>query len=141
MTPRMKLAAAFTYACGAVAASVWFLRDAFIPHLVVTLKSGGGDCVINWLGARAWLERRDVYSAAGLKWAGLNVFGHPPTTPLWYLPFARYDIYDLGQLYGHFLLFMLLIHLVLVAAELRAPVALASGLLAWAMVMDTQWWV
>ncbi|MCU1283256.1 MAG: hypothetical protein JWM53_6802 [bacterium] len=141
MTPRRKFAAAFTYACAAVAVSIWFLRDAFVPRLINALKSGGGDCVINWLGARAWREGRDIFSPAGLKWAGLGVFGHPPTTPLWYLPFTPYDIYDLTQLYGHFLLFMLLIHLVLVAAELRAPMALATGLLAWALVMDTQWWV
>jgi hypothetical protein len=141
MTPRTKFAGAFVYACAAVAVSVRFLRDAFVPGLVGALRSGGGDCVINWLGARAWLDHRDIYSAAGLKWAGLSVFGHPPTTPLWYLPFTIYDIYGLTQVYGHLLLFMLLIHLALVAAELRAPVAMASALLVWAAVMDTQWWV
>ena len=141
MTPRTRFAASFAYACAAVAASIWFLRDAFVPRLVGALKSGGGDCVINWLGARAWRMHLDIFSPAGLKWAGLSVFGHPPTTPLWYLPFTPYDIFDLTQIYGHLLLLMLFIHLVLVAAELRAPMPLVSALLAYALVMDTQWWV
>lgn len=141
MSPRTRFAVAFAYTCAAVAASFWFLRDAFVPRLVDALRSGGGDCVINWLGARAWLEHRDIFSAEGLKWAGLSVFGHPPTTPLWYLPFTRFDIFGLTQLYGHLLLFMLLIHLLLVASELRAPAPLATALVAWALVMDAQWWV
>lgn len=141
MTPRTRFAAAFAYACTAVACSVWFLSDAFVPRLVAALRSGGGDCVINWLGARAWRAHLDVFSPAGLKWAGLSTFGHPPTTPLWYLPFTAYDIYDLTQSYGHLLLFMLFIHLVLVAAELRVPMALVTALVAFSLVMDTQWWV
>ncbi|HEY1585151.1 MAG TPA: glycosyltransferase family 87 protein, partial [Polyangia bacterium] len=92
-------------------------------------------------GARAWEKHLDIYSPAGLKWAGLSTFGHPPTTPLWYLPFTPYDIFDLTQLFGHFLIFMLLIHLVLVASELRVPMVLPTALLSWALVMDTQWWV
>jgi hypothetical protein len=138
---RARFAAAFLYTCAAVAAAIWFLRDAFVPRLLGALKSGGGDCVINWLGARAWEKHLDIYSPAGLKWAGLSTFGHPPTTPLWYLPFTPYDIFDLTQLFGHFLIFMLLIHLVLVASELRVPMVLPTSLVAWALVMDTQWWV
>ncbi|MGZ3439171.1 MAG: glycosyltransferase family 87 protein [Polyangia bacterium] len=141
MSPRTRFAAAFAYCCAAVAASVWFLREAFAPSIIGALKSGGGDCVINWLGARAWRKNLDIFSPEGLKWAGLSAFGHAPTTPLWYLPFTPYDIYDLTQIFGHFLIFILLIHMVLVAAELRAPVPLATGLVAFALVMDAQWWV
>lgn len=141
MTPQMRFAAGFVYACAAVVASVYLLRDAFVPGLVDALKFGRGDCVINWLGARAWISHVDVYSPAGLKWAGLGVMGHPPTTPMWYLPFWRQDIFELSQIFGHLLLFMLLVHLVLVAAELRVPQALATALLAFALVMSTTWWV
>jgi hypothetical protein len=141
MSARTKFGIGFAYACAAVVASVYILRGAFVPRLVDALKYGRGDCVINWLGARAWISHVDPYSATGLKWAGLSVMGHPPTTPMWYLPFWRYDIFELSQIFGHLLVFMLLVHLVLVASELRLPQPLATALFGFALVMDTSWWV
>jgi len=140
MSTRARFAASFAWACAAVVAAVYVLRGAFVPRLVGALKYGRGDCVINWLGARAWISHVDVYSPAGLKWAGISVMGHPPTTPMWYLPFWSYDIFELSQIFGHLLVFMLLVHLVLVASELRVPQPLATGFLAFAVVMHTSWW-
>ncbi|MDB4967848.1 MAG: Membrane protein, partial [Myxococcales bacterium] len=140
LTPRARFGAALAYGVLAMVATFELLRDAFANKLVAALRTGTGDCVINWLGARAWQRGIDVYSPEGLRWAGLPSFGHPPTTPLWYLPFTAYGIFELNQVYGHLLILMLLVHCVLLAAELRAPVALVTGLFAFALVSDTSWW-
>src|SRR5438445_2097953 len=95
---------------------------------------------MNWLRTRVVQRGIAVYCHAGLRWALLPSFGHPPTTPLWYLPFTAYGIFELNQVYGHLLMIMLLVHCVLLASELRAPVALVTGLFAYALVSDTSWW-
>jgi hypothetical protein len=123
-----------------VAAAFWLLRDAIANKLIGALKQGTGDCVINWLGARAFERGINPYSPAGLAWAGLPSFGHPPTTPLWYLPFTGFGIYDLNQVFGHLLLVLLLLHFIILAAELRAPVPIVTALLGYALVSDTSWW-
>lgn len=140
LSPRARFAAAVAYGAAAVVAAFVLLRDAFANKIVGALKTGFGDCVMNWLGGRAWERGIDIYSKDGLRWAQLPSYGHPPTTPLWYLPFTAYGIFELNQVYGHFLLLLLFIHCVLVAAELRAPVTLATALLAYGLVSDTSWW-
>lgn len=140
LTPRARFGAAFAYATAGLIATFLLLRDALANKLVAALRTGTGDCVINWLGARAWQRGIDVYSPGGLRWANLPSFGHPPTTPLWYLPFTAYGIFELNQVYGQLLMLMLLVHCLLLAAELRAPVALVSGLVVYALVSDTTWW-
>ena len=137
---RAPYAAAWAYSIAALSAAFWLLRDAIATKLVSALKQGTGDCVINWLGARAFLRGINPYSPEGLKWAGLSSFGHPPTTPLWYLPFTSFGIYDLNQVFGHLLLVLLLLHFLILAAELRAPVPVVTALLGYALVSDTSWW-
>jgi hypothetical protein len=128
------------YAAVAVVAAVKLLIDAIPSRIAWALAQGTGDCVINWLGARAFRDGIDIYSPAGLQHYGLTSFGHPPTTPLWYLPFTQFDIYGLHQVIGHLLMAMLLVHCLLIALELRAPAAPATGFLAFAAVAWTTWW-
>ena len=45
--------------------------------IVAALKTGFGDCVMNWLGARAWQRGIDVYSAEGLRWALARIRERP----------------------------------------------------------------
>jgi glycosyl transferase family 87 len=137
---RARFVAATAYGTAAVVVAFLLLRDAFATKIDAALRFGTGDCVINWLGARAWERGIDVYSPRGLAWAQLPSFGHPPTTPLWYLPFTAYGIFELNQVYGQLLLLLLLIHVVLVAAELRAPLPLLTALVAFALVCDTSFW-
>jgi hypothetical protein len=133
-------ALASLYGAICVIAAIWLLRDAIANKLIWALQRGTGDCVVNWLGARAFERGIDPYSKAGLAWAGLPALGHPPTTPLWYLPFTAYGIVELNQVFGQLLLVMLLVHVLLLAIELRAPVPLATALLAYTLVMDTTFW-
>ncbi|MCU1278816.1 MAG: hypothetical protein JWM53_2362, partial [bacterium] len=140
LSPRARYAAASAWTGVALVATFLLLRDALANKLVAALRTGTGDCVINWLGARAWQRGIDVYSPDGLRWANLPSFGHPPTTPLWYLPFTAYGIFELNQVYGQMLMLMLLVHCLLLAAELRAPLPLVTGVLAYALVSDTTWW-
>jgi hypothetical protein len=140
LSPRARYAAASAYTAVALVSTFVFLRDALANKLAAALRTGTGDCVINWLGARAWQRGINVYSPEGLRWANLPSFGHPPTTPLWYLPFTAYGIFELNQVYGQMLMLVLLVHCLLLAAELRAPLPLVTGLLAYALVSDTSWW-
>jgi hypothetical protein len=134
----------FVLACAwgvvAVVIAVWRLRDAIFGKLAWALHQGDGDCIVNWLAARAFVRGLDPYSSDGLRWAGLSSLGHPPTTALWYLPFTDYGVFDLTMVVGVLLILLLLVHFVLLAAELRAPVPIATALLGYALVMDTSWW-
>jgi hypothetical protein len=123
-----------------VVISVRFLREAIVEKLGWALKQGGGDCVMNWLGARAFDRGINPYSAAGLRWAGQSTFGHPPPTVLWFLPFTSYDVFELKQALGTLLILLLLVHFILLAKELRAPVPIVTALLGYALVSDTTWW-
>ncbi|MCU1278800.1 MAG: hypothetical protein JWM53_2346, partial [bacterium] len=140
MTPRTRFTAAVICGFAGVAAAFFLLRDALANKLAAAMHTGTGDCIINWLGARAWQRGIDVYSPAGLRWANLASFGHPPTTPLWYLPFTGYGIFELNLLYGQLLMLMLLVHFILLARELRGPLPLVTALLGFALVSDTSWW-
>jgi hypothetical protein len=139
-TPRLRFSAACAWGVVALGTAFWLLRDAIADKLLWALRQGDGDCVVNWLAARAFERGINPYSPDGLRWAGLRDLGHPPTTSLWYLPFTSYGIYDLNQVFGLLLILLLLVHFVLLAAELRAPVPLATALLGYALVMDTSWW-
>src|SRR5215472_463103 len=97
-------AARCTFAVACAVAAIWLLRDAVADRLARALSAGTGDCVVNWLGARAFERGIDPYSPSGLAWAGLPALGHPPTTPLWYLPFTAYGIVQLNQVFGQLLL-------------------------------------
>jgi glycosyl transferase family 87 len=137
---RARFAAACVYALVAVPVVVGLLRDAIAGKLAWALRQGSGDCVVNWLAARAFERDIDPYSPAGLAWAGLASLGHPPTTSLWYLPFTRYGVFELTAVWGTLLILLLLIHFVLLVQELRAPVPIVTALVGYALVMDTSWW-
>jgi hypothetical protein len=129
------------YALGAIGLAGALLVDAIPKRIVPPLNEFGGDGVVDWLGAKAFWEGWSPFSPEGLKRAGIEKygFGHPPTTPFWFLAFTNVDPRGLHQLSGHVVLILLLVQLILIATELRAPAPIATALFAFAMVVSQSW--
>jgi hypothetical protein len=102
------------------------------------------DGEVDWALARAFLAGDDPYSPEGIAryhlghWGGV---GHPPTTGLWFLPFAGVPLARLNQAVGALMLALLAAHLTLVCRELRAPFAAASAGLLAALIVRQEWFV
>jgi alpha-1,2-mannosyltransferase len=131
--PALAAAAAWTLFLG-LAFSLWKQLPAVYPL----------DGEVDWALARAFLAGDNPYTAEGMaryhlaQWGGV---GHPPTTGLWFLPFAGLRLTRLNQALGACMLALLGAHLVLVCRALRFPFAAAwAGLLA-ALVVRQEWFV
>lgn len=129
---------AWRWACGALAAYVFL---AVLPTLEQGLHTRPGDGAVDWLGARAWLAHVNVYSPEGLKMYGLSPYGfaHPPTAPFWLLPYAKWDVDQLGTMMGWTTVFLLVFHAVITVRELALPGGVALSALGVALVMHTSW--
>src|SRR5205823_4629086 len=83
-------AATTAYTLAAVLLAGWFITDGAIPNVVGPLNETRGDCVVDQNGAHLWFEGRDPFGDAWLKEVGMPQFGHPPTTPFWFLFLYHY---------------------------------------------------
>jgi alpha-1,2-mannosyltransferase len=137
----VRRAALALYTWVAVLLGGGLMLKAIPTRVAPALLTLNGDGVVDWIGARALREGYDPYSAAGLKRAGIEVygFGHPPTTPFWFLPFTRLGPMGLHQVTGQLVVLMLLVHLIVVASELALPAPLATATLAFGAVLSQSW--
>jgi hypothetical protein len=96
------------------------------------------DALQDWRGARLYLQDQSPYTRKGLAKIHASTFGHPPTTPFWFIPLAHFDKEVAAELTGIALWFMLLIHLYICAREVRfpAPVVLAILIFSWALTTE-----
>ena len=124
----------------AVALAAWLLVSA-LPTILAVLQKHPDDGVIDWQGARLFLEGKNPYSPAGLKSIGFERtgFGHPPTTPFWFIPLAHLELSMAGQVVGHVVMLLLLINLLVILDELRAPLPRVNAFLLFAAVIATPW--
>jgi len=81
------------------------------------------DLVVDWAGARAYVDGYNPYSPAGLVRAHLTKTGngHPPSTLFWALPLAPFALPIARQVLYELSLLLLLIELGLIATDLGAP--------------------
>ena len=99
------------------------------------------DLVVDWQGARAFVEGFNPYSVEGQARAKLTKTGngHPPTTPFWMIPLAGFDLPVARQVLLQLNLLLLLIELALIAHELRAPAPWPTAWLGLGLVMSCDW--
>jgi hypothetical protein len=128
------------YAIAALLAALYLLLST-VPELDAAAHTVPGDGVIDWLGARAFWEHVNPFSAAGLARYGITAygFGHPPTTPFWFLPLTRWHIEMMGIVVAYVTMFMLLLHAVIIAYELDCPAPPATAALLFTAVLSTSW--
>jgi len=97
------------------------------------------DGIVDWKAARLGLAGKSPYTPEGLKVIGAEGFGHPPTTPFWFLPLANFSKAITAEIVGLMVWFGLVIHLFITAKELKFPApVILTGLLG-AMVLSTSW--
>ncbi len=129
------------YARAALLASLGLLALA-LPSLLDAVRAGPGDGAVDWLGARAFLDGLDPFSPHGLQVLGLETwggFGHPPTTPFWFLPLAGLDVADAGVVWNCVILVVLLAHVALACVETEVPAPFATAMLLYAALLSTSW--
>jgi alpha-1,2-mannosyltransferase len=99
------------------------------------------DLVVDWRGARAFVEGFSPYSPEGLVRSQLTKTGngHPPSTLFWALPLTPFELPVARQILFELSLLLLLLELGLIAGELRAPHPWFTGWLALGMVLSCDW--
>jgi hypothetical protein len=127
------------YVLAATLGAARFLTRGIPQQIAPAIQEFEGDCVVDWIGARAWSERYDPYSDAGLKRFGIPNLGHPPTTPFWFLPVRDVDPRQAHGIVGVIVLFLLFTMLWLLAVELGAPAVPATVALAFGFVVQQTW--
>jgi alpha-1,2-mannosyltransferase len=128
------------YAVVVVLASAWLLSDG-LPASVQALREHPWDGKVDWQGAQAFKKHENPYSPEGFRAIGSPGvgFGHPPTTPFWFLTTTDLDMTTMSQVLGLLVVCALLVHCLIVAVELRFPVPFATGVLIFALVLRTSW--
>jgi Glycosyltransferase family 87 len=132
-------ALATAYTIAAVLGAGWFIIDGATSNVIRPLNESSGDGNVDLTGARVWMQGRDPFSDAWLKEFSMPQFGHPPTTPFWFLFFHDTDYKPAHGVTGVMVLLMLVTLLYLLAVELRAPVVPATVALAFGFVVHQQW--
>ncbi len=97
------------------------------------------DAIMDWYGARAFWFGKDPYTKSYLNALGHDVFGHPPTTPFWYLWLAPVPRDYLKPIIDYTMLTVLIVQFVLIARELRFPAPLPTAALLFAATLSTTW--
>jgi hypothetical protein len=128
-------------AAATISLSLYFLLAA-IPAMQRSASIYPADGYIDWGGAREMWAGHDPYSPAGLRSIGLTPhrgLGHPPTTLIWFFPFARFDAMMMKHVFTVLTLLMLLYHVAIVTQALRLPMWPFLTLLVFASVFQMDW--
>jgi hypothetical protein len=136
----------------ALTVSAWMLtrglEEMIIPlggehlgHDWSTASSGDGR--LDWAAARLFLEHQSPYTPDGLRFLGAvhAGYGHPPTTPFWFLPFASQDAVIMAQSVALVVLLILLAHVSLCVSELRLPSPLVTTTFVFCFVGSSSWMI
>jgi glycosyl transferase family 87 len=88
------------------------------------------DAGVDWSAAQLFWRGISPYSREGLKFVGVGNkgFGHPPTTPFWFLPLAQFDEPTMAHIIGLLNFAMLLALVAIVVFTLRFPLPSISTL-------------
>lgn len=111
--------------------SYFFIREALAQFVNIDWeRSGDGDVAVDWRAATLFWRGVSPYSPEGLQFVNVRAFGHPPTTPFWFLPLADLNRVDFAQFIGLLDMALALGLIAAVVFTLRVPKAgLVSALL------------
>jgi hypothetical protein len=138
MQPSVKRWALRSYAVAGTVLTIVLLFYA-VPSMVDAWKQYPWDGKVDWIAARAFWDGRNPYSHEELMKVKLDGLGHPPTTSFWFLPFARWEMMQISPLVGHFVVFALLLMLLMLAYELRWPIAPLTAMLLFTLTLSSSW--
>lgn len=112
------------------------------PRLRAAESDYPADGYMDWGGARQMAAGEDPYGNASALALGMPPGyhnGHPPTTLLWFLPFARLDVMAMKRAFNAITLVMLAGHVLLVAAALALPHWPLVALVAFSVAVRAPW--
>lgn len=100
------------------------------------------DGKVDWIGAKAYWARQDPYSTEAIRKSGLAAvggFGHPPTTPFWFLPLARLSLQMMSVALSLIVTMALAWQLLLLFTGVGAPMPLLLSWVTLGVVLSRQW--
>ncbi|MET0591833.1 MAG: glycosyltransferase family 87 protein [Polyangiaceae bacterium] len=102
-----------------------------------------GDAQVDWVAAQLFLLKQSPYTPEGLAKVGVNGygFGHPPTTPFWFIPLANLDYAVFAEFIALATIACLMISVWLIATELRLPARFPTVLLVTGFALTTDWMI
>jgi alpha-1,2-mannosyltransferase len=129
------------YAAAALVAACLLLYRGMIFYESV-MNTRAYDLGLDWAGARVLAQGLNPYSPEGLKAAGMSPdvgFGHPPTTFVWFLPLASFDLPAAKRIWNELTIVFLFVQLMIMVLELRLPSPLVTVPLLAGAVLSTTW--
>jgi hypothetical protein len=130
------------YSAAALGFGVWFFVTGMIAFFGWPwYNAQRWDCGVDWGAAKLFFERISPYSDAGLSSLGLEGygFGHPPTTPFWFLPLADMAWPQAAQLIGMTSIASLALIVGICCAHFRIWAPVATNLLVLGLLLRTTW--
>ena len=123
-----------------------------VPFLVRGLRllvdhnwasNGWGDGRVDWAAAQLYLNGGSPYTPAGLHALGLDQygFGHPPTTPFWFIRLAPFSEVVMAQIVALLAILALLLHVLICVDELELPSRLITTLLVFSLLVGAPWMI
>jgi hypothetical protein len=99
------------------------------------------DCGVDWGAAKLFYQGISPYSPEGLQATGLEGygFGHPPTTPFWFLPLTEMGWPQAAQLIGVASLVALGVLIGLSASQLRLWAPIPTTILVLGLLLQVSW--
>lgn len=114
------------------------IRDALIQFAGIDWRSAGkGDVAVDWKAAQLFWRDISPYSPRGLKLVGVPAFGHPPTTPFWFLPLHTLSHAAFGEVLGIISMAMTVAVPAIVIFTLRWPMPYLFTALTFGLVQAT----
>jgi alpha-1,2-mannosyltransferase len=103
-------------------------------------QGGHGDAAVDFRAASLFWRDISPYEPEGLRLIGLLRvgFGHPPTTPFWFLPLADLPYVTMAQIVAWLGLAMTLAQIAIGVVVLRFPLPFATTLLAFGLVTASE---
>lgn len=107
--------------------SLWCLAAVLIRDALSQFASidwawaGQGDAAVDWAAAKLYWQGISPYTPEGLAQVGVPAFGHPPTTPFWFLPWTELSHQGFARSLGLLNLGLSFVLVGIVVRTLRLP--------------------
>jgi hypothetical protein len=131
------------YVVLAAVGSVLLLSVRAEPLVQALSRDRPEDGLVDYLGANCFLDGISPYDFSAQEFRDMHLpgFGHPPTMPLWFVPFAGVSLEHLAGAIGLVMIAILFAHCALLTRELGAPAPLATAFLLFAGTLSSWWMV
>jgi len=116
----------------------YLLREAVLTYTSFNwLRAGVGDAAVDWSAAQLYWKGVSPYSPEGLAFVRTYAFGHPPTTPFWFLPLSIFPFVQMAMTVGIISVACCVALVAIMVRELEIPYPLATTWLVTGFVVSS----